>query len=101
MPDPISPVITLEQDGTKGRYIAVVDGIKEPAELTFSIVNEHLVIADHTGVPDTMRGLGVGKHLVERLVSDARRKQVKIIPLCPYVKAQYQKHPEWADAFQG
>lgn len=100
MSETVSPSITLEQDGTKGRYIARLDGITDPAELTFSIVNDHLIIADHTGVPDSMRGMGVGKVLVERLVADARRKQVRIIPLCPYVKAQYQKHPEWADVFQ-
>ncbi|GAB2185782.1 GNAT family N-acetyltransferase [Roseibium sp. LAB1] len=96
-----SPAITLEQDGSKGRYVAKIEGITEPAELTFSIVNEHLIIADHTGVPDSMRGMGVGKALVERLVEDARHKQVKIVPLCPYVNAQRRKHPEWADVFQG
>jgi predicted GNAT family acetyltransferase len=101
MPEAASPVITLEQDGAKGRYAATVDGITEPAELTFSVVNDHLIIADHTGVPDSMRGLGVGRALVERLVDDARRNKVKIIPLCPYVKAQSRKHPEWADVFQG
>jgi len=100
MSDAIPPVITLEQTGSKGRYVAKVDGVSEPAELTFSVVNEHLIIADHTGVPDSMRGLGVGKALVERLVADAREKQVKIVPLCPYVNAQRQKHPEWADVFQ-
>lgn len=100
MPETTSPLITLEQDGSKGRYEARVDGITEPAELTFSIVNEHLIIADHTGVPDSMRGMGIGKALVERLVDDARRKQVKIVPLCPYVNAQRHKHPEWADVFQ-
>lgn len=100
MVETTSPDITLEQDGSKGRYVAKVDGITEPAELTFSIVNEHLIIADHTGVPDSMRGMGVGKALVERLVDDARRKQVKIVPLCPYVNAQRRKHPEWAEVFQ-
>jgi predicted GNAT family acetyltransferase len=100
MSDPISPRISLEQSGSKGRYVATIEGIAEPAELTFSIVNEHLIIADHTGVPDTMRGLGIGKVLVERLVADARKKQVKIVPLCPYVNAQRQRHPEWADVFQ-
>lgn len=95
-----TPVITLEQDGSKGRYVATVAGIAEPAELTFSIANEHLIIADHTGVPDSMRGLGVGKVLVERLVADAREKQVKIVPLCPFVNAQRKRHPEWADVFQ-
>ena len=100
MTETTSPKITLEQSGSKGRYVAMVDGIDEPAELTFSIVNDHLIIADHTGVPDSMRGLGVGKALVERLVADARQKQVRIVPLCPYVNAQRQKHPEWADVFQ-
>lgn len=96
-----SPSITHERQGAKGRYVALVDGIEEPAELTYSIVNDHLIIADHTGVPDAMRGLGVGKALVERLVADAREKQIRIVPLCPYVNAQRQKHPEWADVFQG
>lgn len=93
--------ITLEKSGAKGRYVAAVDGFDDPAELTFSIVNDHLIIADHTGVPDTLRGLGVGKALVERLVADARETGTKIVPLCPYVNAQRQKHPEWADVFQG
>jgi len=95
-----SPAIALKQDGTKGRYVARIEGISEPAELTFSVVNDHLIIADHTGVPDAMRGMGVGRALVERLVADARKKQVRIVPLCPYVKAQSGKHPEWSDVFQ-
>nr|WP_306149817.1 MULTISPECIES: GNAT family N-acetyltransferase [unclassified Roseibium] len=93
--------ITLTKDSAKGRYVAVVAGIDEPAELTFSIVSDHMIIADHTGVPDSMRGMGVGKALVERLVADARENSIKIVPLCPYVNAQRQKHPEWADVFQG
>ncbi|CTQ52549.1 hypothetical protein LP7551_01068 [Roseibium album] len=95
------PAITLEMEATKGRYIAKVNGIQVAAELTFSVVNDQLIIADHTGVPDAMRGLGVGKALVERLVSDARKKQIKIVPLCPYVNALRKKHAEWADVFQG
>lgn len=101
MSGPSSPSITHERQGAKGRYVALVDGIEEPAELTYSIVNDHLIIADHTGVPDAMRGMGVGKALVERLVTDAREKQIRIVPLCPYVNAQRHKHPEWADVFQG
>ncbi|MBO6508874.1 MAG: N-acetyltransferase [Roseibium sp.] len=100
MPEAQSPTIALEQEGAKGRYIARIEGISEPAELTFSIVNDHMIIADHTGVPDAMRGLGVGKALVERLVEDSRRKEVRIVPLCPYVKAQSLKHPEWSDVIQ-
>jgi hypothetical protein len=91
--------ITRETDETRGRYIAQVAGHDETGELTFSIASPTLVIADHTGVPDAFRGMGVGLALVERLVADAREKDFKIMPLCPFVNAQRKRHPEWADVF--
>jgi hypothetical protein len=93
-------IITREDGPTKGRYVARVDGVSDVAELTFSKVNPHLVIADHTDVPDALRGRGLGLALATRLVEDARAQGVKIIPLCPYVNAERHKHPEWADVFQ-
>lgn len=91
--------IELEQSGSKGRYVALVEGREGEAELTFSVASDTLVIADHTGVPETMRGTGIGLAMVERLVADAREKGFRIMPLCPFVNAQRKKHPEWADAF--
>ncbi|WP_428698025.1 GNAT family N-acetyltransferase [Stappia sp.] len=91
--------IDIERSDSKGRYVARVEGHSEEADLTFSIASPTLVIADHTGVPDSLRGTGTGLALVERLVADARAKGFKIMPLCPFVNAQRKKHPEWADAF--
>ncbi|WP_233499413.1 GNAT family N-acetyltransferase [Pararhodobacter sp. CCB-MM2] len=90
--------IEKEVSGSKGRYLIRRGG--EEAELTFSIATPQLVIADHTGVPDSFRGTGAGKALVERLVADARAEGFKIVPLCPFVNAQRARHPEWADVFQ-
>ena len=39
--------------------------------------------------------VSVGLALVERGVLDAREAGNKIIPPCPYAKAQIQKHTEW------
>ncbi|MEX0369497.1 MAG: GNAT family N-acetyltransferase [Tateyamaria sp.] len=89
--------ITREENGSKGRYVLVRDGAE--AELTFSILSPQTRIADHTGVPDAMRGSGAGQALVKRLVEDARAEGWKIVPLCPFVNAQRAMHPEWADAF--
>ena len=69
------------------------------AELTYSRLGASQVIADHTGVPDGLRGTGAGLALVERLVTDARAEGFKIVPLCPYVNRQRARHPDWADAF--
>lgn len=72
----------------------------DEAELTYTISSPTLVIADHTGVPSSMRGTGAGKALVARLIEDARSEGFKIIPLCPFVNAERRKHPEWAELFQ-
>ena len=90
--------IRREVEGTKGRYILSLDG--QQAELTYSILSPQTVIADHTDVPDALRGTGAGLALAERLVTDARRDGFRIVPLCPFVNAQRRKHPDWADVFQ-
>lgn len=87
--------IAREVTGTKGRYVLRENGAE--AELTYSILSPERIIADHTGVPDALRGTGAGLRLVERLVADARAEGVKIVALCPFVKAQARRHPEWAD----
>jgi predicted GNAT family acetyltransferase len=40
------------------------------------------IIADHTGVDDSLRGAGVARALVERLVVDARNDGIRIVPPC-------------------
>jgi len=90
--------ITREVEGSRGRYVIRQAGAE--AELTYSVTSPTLVIADHTGVPDALRGTGAGQALVERLVADARAEGFKIVPLCPFVNAQRRRHPDWADVFQ-
>lgn len=91
--------IELEESGSKGRYV-----LREPggaiAEMTFSKAGEHMVIIDHTEVPDAFRGQGVGLRLVTRAVEDARAAGKSIIPLCPFANAQFRRHPEWADVLK-
>jgi hypothetical protein len=82
---------------TEGRYAARIDGVEGEAELTFTVRGPSVISADHTGVPDTMRGTGMALALVEAMIADARSSGFKIIPLCPYVAAQFKKHPDWQD----
>lgn len=93
--------ITRTDTETKARYVATVEGVSGEGELTLSKVSDTLIIADHTGVPDTMRGLGVAGALAARLISDARAAGQRIVPLCPFLRAQAQRHREdWADVIQ-
>lgn len=84
-----------EENETKGRYWTVVDG--HEVEMTYSRVGATQIIIDHTGVPDALRGQGVGLRLVERAVQDARTEARKIMPLCHFARAQFSRQPEWHD----
>jgi predicted GNAT family acetyltransferase len=84
-----------ETRASGGRWVTVVDG--HEAEMTYSRASPVLVIIDHTEVPDALRGRSVGQALVQRAVDDARREGFRIIPLCPFAKSQFQRHPEWRD----
>jgi len=92
--------ISLEDQGAKGRYVASVAGFADLGEMTFSRVSPSLIIVDHTGVPDSLRGQGVGQALAEHVVADARARGFKIVPLCPFLRAQYERHPDWADVMR-
>ena len=92
--------IRREDKSVRGRYLATVPGVEGEAELTYTRVNEHLYIAEHTEVPNVFRGQGLGRKLVTRMVEDARAQGFKIVPNCSYVDAERRKHPEWADVFE-
>ena len=92
--------ITKEQrTAERGRYVARIPGVAGEAELTFTVLGPKLISADHTEAPEAMRGTGAAAALVAHMVDDARRNGFRIIPICPYVTAQYKKHPDWADVF--
>lgn len=92
--------IHKEAGESHGRYVGHIPGIEGEAEITFTNRGPNLISADHTGAPDSMKGTGAALALVEFMIADARKEGFKIIPICPYVKAQYRKHPEWADVMQ-
>ncbi len=89
--------ITSEEAGSGGRYVGRVEGIEQHAIMTFSRASASLIIIDHTEVPADMRGTGAGQALAEHAVAEARKGGWKIIPLCPFMKAQMDRHPDWND----
>lgn len=90
--------IEHEEGPSGGRYFIRKDG--HEAEMTYSKAGDGIIIIDHTGVPTALGGQGIGQMLVQRGVEDARAAGKKIMPLCPYAKAQIDKHPEWQDVLR-
>lgn len=96
----IKPVVTKEAlEGSRGRYVARIEGIDASGELIFKQRGTGVISADHTLVPDALAGKGVAKALLDALLADARRSGFRIIPYCAFVRAQYARHPEWSALF--
>jgi uncharacterized protein len=50
----------------------------------------------HTEVPEALRGRGLAKQLTRAALDYAHFNHLKVIPICPFVKAYMEKHPEAA-----
>lgn len=92
-------VITREDGEHKGRYAARIEGIDAVGEIEFTYSRPGIISANHTRVPEAMGGRGVASALLNFMLEDARKNGFRIVPVCPYVRGQYAKHPEWADLF--
>lgn len=84
------------EHGSKGAFI-VKENNERLAEMTYSRAGDSLMIIDHTEVSDALRGKGAGKQLVSAAVNYAREKKIKILPLCPFARAVFDKTPAFSD----
>lgn len=85
-------------DKGHGRFY-IMEGETQVAEMVISI-SEGLLTAYHTEVLPRAEGKGLAKQLLTAMVDHARENGLKVIPLCPYVHAQFKRHPElYADVW--
>lgn len=57
-------------------------------------IKRNLLPVYHTEVSEEYNGRGFAKLLLDKLVSYARENSLKVVPLCPYVYAQFKRHPD-------
>ena len=51
----------------------------------------------HTEIEPEFEGQGLGAKLVAGVFDDLRRRGLKLVPLCPFVRSYLERHPEQAD----
>ena len=69
----------------------------EGNQVAFVPTGEHLSIIEHTDVDPSLKGQGVGKQLVAKVVEKMRAENRKVIPLCPFAKHEFDKTREYDD----
>lgn len=59
--------------------------------------SDGVVTLIHTEVAPQYEGHGLGEQLVAYALDDIRARDLRIVPLCPFVGAYLRRHPEYED----
>lgn len=57
-------------------------------------VKDNILTVYHTEVAESAAGKGYAKELLNTMVAYVHENNLKVRPLCPYVHAQFKKHPD-------
>ncbi len=61
-------------------------------------MREDAIVFTHTEVPQEYEGQGIAGRLVRFALDDARSRELRVVALCPYVRAFLRRHEdEYAD----
>jgi uncharacterized protein len=51
----------------------------------------------HTEIDESVEGRGFGGVIASGALDDGRRQGLEVIPLCPFIAAYIERHPEYED----
>jgi uncharacterized protein len=57
----------------------------------------NLIVMTHTEVDRSFEGQGVATALIRGALDDIRARGLRVLPLCPFVTAFLQRHPDYRD----
>ena len=87
--------VRVSDNSDEHRYEAFVDG-----ELAGYIVYHSRpgrITLVHTEVDTAFEGRGVGSRLVAGALDDIRSRDLKVVPICPFVRGYIARHPAYTD----
>jgi uncharacterized protein len=84
----------VRNNPAKGRYELAVEGHLAAA---YYDISGNVITFTHTEVPQELEGRGIGSKLIKNTLDQVRAQGLKVVALCPFVKAYIAKHSEYAD----
>jgi predicted GNAT family acetyltransferase len=85
----------VRDDRDASRYVIELDGHMVGAAY-YKRFDDHIVFT-HTEVDEGHQGEGLAGQLVQTALDDTRAAGLRVVALCPYVRAWIQRHPEYQD----
>ena len=85
--------VKLHLNEKKQGAFYITDDEEQLGEMVVGVSGSTLTVY-HTEVAEKAKGKGYAKKLLKEMVYYARKNNLKILPLCPYVHAQFKRHPQ-------
>ena len=85
----------VAENTPQGRYEIAVDGVL--AGFAEFVDSADRRVFYHTEVFEEFGGHGLSKTLIEQALADVRAKGLRVVPVCPAVKAYVGKHDQFDD----
>ena len=82
--------LKTENNTEEQRFMLQLDDSE--AFIDYKIGKSGALYLIHTEVPDEMEGQGIGHKLVREALKIIESDDLKIIPLCPFVKSYLKEH---------
>ncbi|MBN2385716.1 MAG: N-acetyltransferase [Anaerolineales bacterium] len=89
-----SPEWNVIHNPQAGRFEIESEGLL--AVLEYQLHDSEIVFT-HTSVPEALGGQGLGSRLAAAGLAYARAQGLSVVPLCSFVAAYIQRHPEEQD----
>ncbi|MEM1268554.1 MAG: GNAT family N-acetyltransferase [Bacteroidota bacterium] len=90
---PHQDVPVVRNDGRQRYEIDLDEGLA----MAYFTERGSKIVFTHTEVPQELEGQGIGSRLIRSALDDARERGLKVVPLCPFVKAYIRRHDEYQD----
>lgn len=84
----------VRDNAEKARYELDVDGTTAIAAYRR---DSDIIVFTHTEVPAALEGRGIASRLIRGALADVRTRGLRIRPVCSFVAAYVQRHPEEQD----
>ena len=84
--------MTVEHDPAHSRFVVRLP--EGDAELLYGMFGDDVLDLQHTEVPRSGQGQGVGGALIRAALAHARDRGLRVMATCPYVQAWLRRHPD-------
>lgn len=85
---------SVQDNEAKHQFELIVDG---HTALAAYRLKPGVITFTHTEVPKELGGRGIGSQLAKGALDQVRERGLKVVPLCPFIKAYIEKHAEYQD----